>query len=232
MTNFSNPNIIDFFSGKPVRELEQQRIIRLSPEIDGLSMLYTNQRNPGKYFAVKILCWGLRWNGEVVGMVPWLDGVVPCQDIQDPLNGRFEGYFDPEVDSIFFDAPVHKIVELETSLAYFETEEAVLHEGDVLQRIPDNIGTHAILIDEGSNQLTITEIHSWQLRADGLVEGMMIDPDKVNDTPILMTDENLHPASAESQFKYYFQHSIANQIKREDPEALAAVKVLLDSEKA
>ncbi len=230
MARYQAPNVIDFFSGKPLEDLEQERIIRLSPEIDGLCMLYSNQKNPEKYFAVKLLCWGLKWNGEVVGLVPWLNKVTACDEIQDPLNGRFEGYYDPDIDGIFFDAPMHKVVELETALAYFETLDEENEEKDILQMIPDNIGTHAILLDEESESLTLTEVNSWQLRASGSIEGMIIDHDNVNDTPILMTDEHLYPANEHSHFRYYFQHNIANQIKREDPEALAAIKVLLDEE--
>jgi hypothetical protein len=229
MAKYEEPNVIDFFTGKPFQDLQQERIIRLSPEIDGLCMLYSNQKNPGKYFAVKLLCWGLRWSGEAVGMVPWLDGVKPCDDIQDPLNGRFEGYYDPEIDSIFFEAPVHKIVELETALAYFEMEEDSQPNETVIQRIPDSIGTHAVLMDENVQQMTLSEINCWQLKASGRIEGLIIDQDNINDTPILMYDENLYPVNAHSDFRYFFQHNIANQIKREDPEALAALKGLFDA---
>lgn len=229
MNRYQAPNVIDFFSGKPIEDLAQERIIRLSPENDGLCMLYSNKRNPDKLFAVKLLCWGLKWNGEVVGMVPWLNHVTPCEEIQDALNGRFEGYYDPEGDSIFFEAPVHKIVELETSLAYFEPEDEATKCEDTLQTIPDNIGTHAILLDEDQEALTLTEVTSWQLKGSGEIEGMIIDHDNIIDTPTLMTDEHLYPVNDHTDFKYFFQHNIANQIKREDPEALAAIKLLLDN---
>ena len=63
---------------------------RLAPEYDGLEMIYSNESNPTKLFSIKVLCWGLQSDGEVVGLVPWLDKIVPCNQIQDPLNGRWE----------------------------------------------------------------------------------------------------------------------------------------------
>ncbi len=219
--------VIDFFSGKPLKDLAQERIIRLSPENDGLCMLYSNDNNPERYFAMKILCWGLRWNGDVVGMVPWLDTLVACPDIKDPLNGCWEGYYDPDIDSIYYDAPMHKVVELETSLDYFETH----HEENtntIIQEIPDNIGTHAMLIDKDDKTLTLTEVPSWRLDSDGNISGMLVNEDKVTSTPILVGDESLYPAEENPQFKYFFQHHIANQIKNEDPDALAAITLLID----
>ena len=82
-------NVIDIFTGDTWSEKQQQRFIRLAPEIDGMEMLYTNEQNPNKLFTLKILCWGLRENGEIDGLVPWLDKIVPCTEIDDPLQGRW-----------------------------------------------------------------------------------------------------------------------------------------------
>lgn len=220
--------VIDFFSGKPLSDIAQERIIRLSPENDGLCMLYSNDNNPDRYFAMKILCWGLRWNGDVVGLVPWLNKLIACPDIQDPTNGYWEGYYDPDIDHIFYDAPMHKVVELETALAYFETH---LSENDrpVVQEIPDNIGTHAMLLGPDEKTLTLTEVVSWRLSNEGIVTGMLVDPENVLSTPVLPGDECLYPATSNPQFRYYFQHHIANQIKNEDPEALAAIAQLIEN---
>lgn len=231
MTDSKKPTkehkVIDFFSGKPLQDLIQERIIRLSPENDGLCMLYSNDNNPDHYFAMKILCWGLRWNGDVVGMVPWLNKLVACPDIKDPLNGCWEGYYDPEIDNIFYDVPMHKIVELETSVDYFESH---LEDDDdaILQEIPDNIGTHAMLLDRVNKTLILTEVLSWRLDSHGHVSGMLVDDSKVKNTPILVGDEALYPAEDNPLFKYFFQHHIANQIKNEDPDALAAISLLID----
>ena len=43
-------------------------------------------KTPINYFLLKVLAWGLRSNGEVVGLVPWLDELVACDEINDPLK--------------------------------------------------------------------------------------------------------------------------------------------------
>lgn len=219
--------VIDFFSGRPLAEIAQERIIRLAPENDGLCMLYSNDNNPDRYFAMRILCWGLRWNGDVVGMVPWMNKLVACPDIQDPANGYWEGYYDPEIDHVFDEAPMHKVVELETAVAYFETHLSE-NQKPIVQEIPDNIGTHALLLGDDQKTLTLTEVISWQLDNEGMITGKLINPDKVESTPVLPGDKCLYPATENPQFRYYFQHHIANQIKNQDPEALSAIAELIE----
>ena len=53
-------NVIDFFSGKPVSELHDERIVRLAPELDGLEMLYSNDASQGRLFSLQVMSWGLR----------------------------------------------------------------------------------------------------------------------------------------------------------------------------
>ena len=219
-------NVIDFFSGKPYSELADLRFIRLAPELDGLEMLYTNEASEDKYFSLKILAWGLRANGEVVGLVPWLGDIIACQDIADPLNGTFEGYYDPGIDEIFFEPPIHKVVELETAAEYYEYQSD--NPADIVQEIPDTIGTHAVLAGPENNALTLHEVVSWRLLNDGAVYGMIIDADKVESTPVLPGDSCLFTAQENNQFRYFFQHHIANKIKSEDPEALAAISLLVE----
>lgn len=225
--NRKEHKVIDFFSGKSFSDLAQEKLIRLAPENDGLCMLYSNDNNPDRYFAMKILCWGLRWNGDVVALVPWLNQLVSCPDIQDPINGCWEGYYDPDIDQVFYDAPMHKVVELETALAYFETH--LDHKpGVTVQEIADNIGTHAMFIEADEKTLTLTEVVSWRLDSDGKVEAMLADQDGITSTPVLPGDPCLYPATDNPQFRYFFQHHIANQIKNEDPEAMAAIALLID----
>lgn len=221
-----NGNVIDLFTGKPLLEAQRERIIRLSPELDGLEMLYANDTDKQKLFSLKILCWALRENGEVVGLVPWLDKVIACPEINDPLNGKFEGYYDPGVEDIFFDAPIHKVVELESSAEYYESS-AESPEA-VIQEIPDTIGTHAVLSERGSHSMTLSEVVSWQLHYDGQLRGMLVDPEKVESTPVLPGDDCLFEAETCPIFRYYFQHQIANKIKAQDPEAIAAISALVD----
>lgn len=217
-------NVIDLFTRGAYQPAESQRFIRLSPELDGLEMLYSNDTSDDKLFSIKILAWGLRANGEVVGLVPWLNELVPCTDIQDPLNGQWEGYYDSGIDEIFFEVPIHKVVELETAAEYYECE--CEHPEDIVQEIPDTIGTHAVLSEANTNTLVLQEVISWRLHHDGVIHGMLIDDSKIESTPVLLGDSCLYPAQPQTSFRYFFQHHIANKIKARDPEALAAISAL------
>jgi hypothetical protein len=219
-------NVIDLFSRKPYSTRSQSRFIRLSLELDGMEMLYSNESNPEKLFSLKILCWGLRANGEVVGIVPWLDEIVACPDICDPLNGKWEGYFDPGIDDVFYEPPLHKVVELETAADYYEM--VCESESDIVQEIPDTIGTHAVFSQEGFRDLQLKEVVSWRLHHDGIICAMVADDSLILSTPILPGDECLFPAQSKDEFRYYFQHQIANRIKAEDPEAMAAISMLVE----
>ena len=88
---FKTDNVIDIFSRQPYSHSKTKKFNRLAPEYDRLEMIYSNESNPTKLFSIKVLFWGLQSDGEVVGLVPWLDKIVPCTQIQDPLNGRWEG---------------------------------------------------------------------------------------------------------------------------------------------
>jgi len=103
-------NVIDLFSSRRRQLQRQERVIRMAPENDGMCMLYSNQNSNQKLFCVNILCWGLKANGEVDGMVPWLNRLTPARDIRDSLAGHFEGYYDPSTRQIFTTPPRHKIM--------------------------------------------------------------------------------------------------------------------------
>ncbi|MGV6806867.1 MAG: hypothetical protein ACWA5K_03075 [bacterium] len=223
----NSDNVVDIFTGKSFSERLSHRIIRIAPELDGLEMLYSNASHPDKLFSIKVLCWGLRADGSAVGVVPWLDGIVACQDIRDPLKGRWEGYFDPGVDEIFYEAPIHKVLELETSADYYRY--SCEDDKDIIQEVPDTIGTHAVLSEDGFKSIVLKEVVSWRLHHDGTLSGMLIDDDKVEETPVLPGDPCLFPADESEHFRYFFQHHIANKIKARDPEALAAISMLVDS---
>ena len=222
-------NVIDIFSRRPLSQLQERPIIRLSPELDGLEMLYSNDASNGRLFSLQVLCWGLKSDGEVVGLVPWLDQIMPCTEICDPLNGHWEGYYDPGIDDIFDEPPIHKIVELETAAEYYEYQ--CDQADDIIQEVPDTIGTHAILSNDGFQSLTLAEVISWRLYFDGSIAGMLADQNKVDSTPILPGDSCLYQAQKNPKFKYFFQHHIANKIKARDPEAIAALSLLVDDEK-
>ncbi len=219
-------NVIDLFTGQSFVPDQDLRFIRLSPELDGLEMLYSNESSTDKLFSLKILAWGLRANGEVVGLVPWLNDIIPCTDIKDPLNGQWEGYYDPGIDEIFFEPPIHKVVELETAAEYYDY--VCENPQDVVQEVPDLIGTHAVLSDREFSALLLQEVVSWRLHNDGTISGMLVDDEKIESTPVLPGDSCLYPAQAHANFRYFFQHHIANKIKSKDPEALAAISLLVE----
>lgn len=219
-------NVIDLFTRQPLSSLDSQRFIRLAPELDGLEMLYTNEAHPDKTFSIKILCWGLRESGEVVGMIPWLDRLTPCPNIKDPLNGQWEAYFDPGTEDVFYEAPIHKTLELETAVDYYCYD--CEYDTDVVQEIPDAIGTHAVFSDDNFKTLALKSVVSWRLLNNGRIEGLVIDEEKIVETPVLPGDKALYAAETHPEFHYYFQHHIANKIKSGDPEALAALATLED----
>ncbi|WP_461536446.1 hypothetical protein [Spongorhabdus nitratireducens] len=223
----SNNNVVDMFTRKPMAADEPQKIVRLAPELDGLEMLYSNDANPGKLFSMKILCWAMYRDGSIDAMVPWLNEIVPCQKLQDPLNGHWEGFFDPYNDHAFFEAPLHKVVELESSASYFKHDST--DPADIVQEIPDPIGTHAILTSDHFRSITLIHVTSWQLRANGDLLAMLADEKKVENTPVLMGDASLFAAQRHPDFKYFFHHVIANKIKHGDANTIEAFSKLLDN---
>ena len=47
--------IIDIFTGKPLFDLSDHKLIRVAAELDGLDILYSNSENADKLFSIKIL---------------------------------------------------------------------------------------------------------------------------------------------------------------------------------
>ena len=62
--NTHNPekdNIFDILTGHRVGAKPlQPRIVRISPEVDGISMLYSNFTSTDKLYSMKLVCWALR----------------------------------------------------------------------------------------------------------------------------------------------------------------------------
>jgi hypothetical protein len=213
----TNATIIDFMQHQ---KIAKSTVCRIIPENDGIEMLYSND-NSDQIFSLKVLCWALWDNGQVDGMVPWLNQIVPCRSLNDPLNGHWEGYLDPSTGHAIFEAPGYKSDFLKSSAHYYSKK--LDHSTDVVQEIPDVIGTHAVFSQDQFETFTIQEIHSWRLYNDGSILGMAIDQDDVNSTPVLTGDECLFSAQHKKDFHYFFQHSIANKIKAKDPDARAAM---------
>jgi hypothetical protein len=57
---------------------------------------------------------------------------------------------------------------------------------------------------------------------------MLVDETKMVNTPVLPGDNCLYPADRNKDFRYFFQHHIANKLKSNDPEAMAAISLLKD----
>ncbi len=223
----NSDNVVDIFTGQAWSPDLKSPFIRLAPELDGLEMLYTNSAHPDTSFSIKILCWGLRENGDIVGMVPWLNTITPCPDISDPLDGKWESYYDPRTEELFHDAPLHKALELEMAAEYYDCRYE--NPDDVVQEIPDSIGTHAVFSNDGFKTLRLQEVVSWHLLNNGEIHALVADEEKVETTPVLPGDISLYEADSDIEFRYFFQHHIANKIKAKDPEALAAIAILSET---
>ena len=52
------------------RQLARRRLIRLSPELDNLEMVYRLASDADTLYGMPLLAWGLQEDGEVVGLVP------------------------------------------------------------------------------------------------------------------------------------------------------------------
>ncbi|MDD7805021.1 MAG: hypothetical protein PUP46_05570 [Endozoicomonas sp. (ex Botrylloides leachii)] len=219
-------NVIDLFSRKPVNQSAKNQIIRLTPELDGMEMLYSNDSNSGKLYSMKVLCWALMSNGQVDALIPWLNKVVPAKELSDPLNGHWEGYYDSVHDQAFFEPPAHKVNELSEAAAYYTNSSA--NKDLIIQEITDTIGTHAVLTEDHFQTIVLVHITSWRLYNDGRIHAMIADEGKIDTTPVLIGDPCLIAAQEQKNFRYFFHHIIANKIKKGDPDAISAFTNLIE----
>lgn len=221
-------NVYDIFTGRHMSGIHPRQVVRIAPENDGFEILYSNPTQPDKLFTMKIVCWALRRDGQVVAMIPWVNRVIACADLDDPRKAHFEGYYDPKREVVFTEPPPYKVHELQEAAAFFGPPDSD-HPKQLLQELPDVTGTHAMLSNAALTRLTLAEILSWRLLNDGSIHAMLVNEKKVRATPVLVGDECLYTADSSRRFRYFFQHHIANQIKDEDPEALAAIALLLQN---
>lgn len=188
-----------------------------------MELLYANDQHPDTLFSLKILAWARTADGDTLAVVPWLKKLVTAEQLSDPLNGRWAGYRLPGSDYLFREAPEHKVNELDAALRFFGEPGGSRR---VVQEIPDTIGTHAVFSEDQFETLALMEVVSWRLHGDGRVDAMVADEDEVTQTPILPGDGCLAVAQDREDFRYFFQHGIANRLKDRDPEALAAIAIL------
>jgi len=215
-------NVVDIFSGRPYRG--QHPFIRLSPELDGLSLLYASPNRGNQYYSMKILCWGIRSSGEVDALVPWLDDVYSAGELRSRTLGGWEGFYNPATHEVFQQPPAHKQAELEYAVQFFAP--TLRNDGPPLQEFPDVLGTHALFAED--DQFILQEVTSWQLSQCGCLQAMVAVEEYVTDTPVLPGDPCLCPVQDNPGFRLFFQHRAANQIKAQDPEAMAAVALLIE----
>lgn len=214
------------FPSRPSRK-DERRVLQLSPEYSGLCLLYAHHvLSRDKLFAIKILCWARLANGQTVALVPWLNGVSRCIDLDNPDSGQAMGYYDPVTDSRFDRPPVQHIAALDalaTTLAPSRKPAA----GELVQEIPDNIGSHAALLVQDQQEFALEPVVSWRLDQLGNLDAMVADMDKATQTPVLPGDDCLYPARDHSGFRYFFQYHIANQIKAGGVLAARAISQLI-----
>ncbi|MCP1315870.1 MULTISPECIES: hypothetical protein [unclassified Halomonas] len=210
-----------------VRQRHQARkcVIRLAPELDGLEMVYQLAANPDTLYGLPILAWGLRDDGDVVGLVPWMEGLSACSELDSRENGYFIGYRDPETDEIFDTPPEHKYAELVAAAEYFEYEAS--RDVTLIQQLPDTLGTHALCMNHPDSPWCMKPVFGWRLYSDGSVEALLADDEKAQMTPILLGDACLYDARSRHQTVYFFQRHIANRILEEDPATLEALAMMI-----
>ena len=219
-------NVIDFPARKPLNEDSHYQIIRLAPELDGMQVLYSNDANPGKWFSMSIIGWALMKDGSVDALIPWCKRAVPARKLKDPLNGRWEGYYDTVHDRASYGVPEHKKTELDSASRYFQTVDT--EEKVAIQEIPDTIGTHAVFSLKKPETIAVVNVTSWRLYSNGEVQAMIADEEKIKKTPILPGDESLFPVQDHEGFYYFFHYDVANTIKNSDVQSLAELSNLLN----
>ena len=237
----TNPsNVINLFTRQLVDDEQQSNLVAIVAESRGTRMLYASHDHPERLVAVPILCWALQADGAIVGMVPWLDEVLACEEIEDKYSVSWEGYYLPQFDDIFFEPPEDTVAQL-TVLSRFPSQtqrrveqpgldhSALAHQPlsfDVIQEIPDPVGTHALLLNEKNDSLILTSVISWALDSDGNLHGMLADDHTIEKLPVLPGDSCLFSAVSADKFKCFFQRDIAEQIRTKNPETLEAIEQL------
>lgn len=219
--------IFSFYTKREMDLSQSTQIIAMYPELTGTKMLYKNRDQADRCIAVPVLFWALQAGGHIVGLVPWLDQIVDCGTIADRFDISWEGYYNESAGSMGHEAPA-EIAQLLTLQQRFSTPiqapTAADQPAKVLLELSDPVGTHAMLMDEENESLTLTAVVSWQLLDTGEVFGMLADESLPHKYPILAKDHCLYRADQNRTFRCYFQRDIAEQIRARDPETLEAIE--------
>jgi hypothetical protein len=216
----SSATIIPF--PRPSELPDNRKILRIVPDFEGNCLLYSHHAlSRDKLFAIKILCWAQLADGSYVALVPWLKGISRCTDLIDADSGKSQGYYNAAMKRTFSEIPPQYEAALE-EYPLLNTQEVTL-----LQEVPDLIGSHAAMISPERQEFNLEPVISWKLFSDGRMEAMIVDKDKVTSLPVLAGDPCLYSAESSSQFRYFFQYHIANQIKAGGQVATRALQQLL-----
>lgn len=248
MTPTPESNIIQLDNYRSIKQTASNppRIVRISSELDGMEALYNSDLSQEHLFSVKILFWALLDNGQVCAIVPWLKDIVTTHSLESSggssaPDGEWQGYYDTHQERIFFTAPDHKTKELELAHQFYAPQAPLegLHSpppaakrsrkshSEVIQELPDHLGTHAAFKHQGRKGFYLKPIVSWQLTNCGTLQAMVPSDQDPEIVPMPGSRE-LSPAEQSSEFRYYFQHGIATRIKRQDPNAMTVVSLLID----
>ncbi len=219
--------------------LQGTQIVRIAAETDGLEVLYCNDEEGDELYGLKILCWALRADGEVVAMIPWLENVSACTELNSEDTGFFAGYYDPVTQDIFESPPLHKCLELEMGAEFFKerdqlrskpTADLEAHNtAEVLQEISDTLGTHAAIWHADEQSIELNEVFSWQLLSNGILQPMMVDAELIEHSPIRPGDQCLTAIDDKQPYCYFFQHNVALKLKAQDPATIEALANLVSS---
>lgn len=226
--NSETSSIVSIFSGSELGDACAKAIVAIHPENRGLKMVYRHSEHERRSVAVPILCWGLREDGEVVALVPWIKELLDCASIAERFDILWEGFYDAASGDIFEQPPAYipALLHAERQQLQAPQPKADSKAANPVQEIPDHIGTHAMLVQHDKEVLTLTAVVSWKLNANGSLEGMIADESQPHKYPILAGDSCLHAASASNDFRSYFQRDIAEQIRARDPDTLDAIERL------
>lgn len=240
----NNNNVINLFTGQSIVEPTQSSIIQICPENSGIKMLYANHNKPERLISVPVLCWGIRNDGETVGIVPWIGEIRDCTRIEETHDISWEGYYLESTGTIFSAPPEPMVAQLATAMRFIpdnkkgEPKNPLPNnplpnkgsddEKNVAQEIPDLIGTHALIINADAQSLLLTPVVSWALDEVGEIHGMLVNEDTVEKTPVIPGDDCLYSAASNPKFCCYFQREIAEQIRLGHPETIEAIEKLLN----
>ena len=225
----TNTKVVSLFSGQPYQSNNSHHIVRLAPELDHLEVLYNDSHAKGEdVYRANILFWALLSDGSVVGMIPWLDQLICCADLNHPGMGAFLGYFDPAVDELLNVVPEHKRMELQAAADHFHFEPCT--EDVIIQELPDTCGTHVIFSADQLQNLSMSEVFSWQLLSSGKVQATIINLQDVERWPVLLGDAALETCQSHDDFYGFLQYRLAVKLKQTDKALNQHLKRLVSSQ--